>query len=199
MAEMENTVVEAENAENTEKTEKTGKEKLRDGIKELLSWIFIFAAAFLTAYIVTRYIIIKAEVPTGSMENTIMTDDRIIGNRLAYTFSEPERGDIIMFYNPEDESEIYVKRVIGIPGDTVYISGGVVYINDEPYEEDYIKEITEGEWGPYKVPAESYFVMGDNRNGSWDSRRWATTNYVKAEKIIAKTLFRYSPSLKWLK
>ena len=107
-------------------------------IKELLSWAFTFLAAILMALFIKTFIIINATVPTGSMENTIVPGDDIIGFRLAYTFSEPERGDIIIFKNPNNLKEKYVKRVIGLPGDTVVIEDSKVYINgaetplDEP-------------------------------------------------------------------
>ena len=118
--------------------------------------------------------------------------DRLFGFRLAYKFSEPERGDVIIFKFPDDESQNYVKRVIGLPNDVVQIKDGRVYVNgdelDEPYIRDYI--FNDGETYTYIVPEDSYFMLGDNRNNSKDSRFWVNT-YVKKEKIIAKVIFRY--------
>ena len=138
----------------------------------------------------------NARVPTGSMENTIMPGDNILGFRLAYINEEPERGDVIFFYFPDDETQKYVKRIIGLPGEKITISGGSIFINDSatPLEEDYLKE----EWtvgtGPFEfeVPEDCYFVLGDNRNSSQDARYWANP-YVADEKIIGKAMFTYFP------
>ena len=99
-------------------------------ISEIFSYIKIFAIAIIIAYITTHFIIINAQVPTGSMKNTIMEGDRLIGFRLSYKFSKPERGDIVIFKYPDDETQTYVKRVIGTPGDIVQIANGKVYINN---------------------------------------------------------------------
>lgn len=117
-------------------------EKENSFLRELLSWVFPFVAAIVVAFFIKNYLIINANVPTGSMENTIIPGDRLIGNRLAYLSSGPERGDIIIFYYPDNEEETYVKRVIGLPGDTVRIENAQVFINEEetPLEEPYLKE-----------------------------------------------------------
>lgn len=152
--------------------------------------IFIFAAVF--ALIFTNFIVINAEVPSGSMRDTIWEGDRLFGFRLAYKFSEPKRGDVVIFKFPDDETQNYVKRVIGLPNDIVQIKGGRVYINgdelDEPYIKDYIFD--DGETYTYIVPEGCYFMLGDNRNNSKDSRFWVNT-YVKKEKIVAKVIIRY--------
>lgn len=161
--------------------------------KELLEWVKIIVSAALIAFVLNTFIIANSEVPSGSMENTIMTGDRVIGSRLAYLFDEPERGDIVIFRFPDNEKIYYVKRVIGLPGETVDIIDGQVYINDEPLDEPYLREPMVPE-APmhFEVPEDSYFMMGDNRNYSLDARRWENT-YVKREKLIAKVLFRYFP------
>ncbi|MBQ9119789.1 MAG: signal peptidase I [Lachnospiraceae bacterium] len=166
-------------------------------IKEVFSWIMVVAVAFALAFIVTHFVIIKAEVPTGSMKDTIQIDDRLIGFRLAYLFSDPERGDIVIFEFPDNEEEIYIKRVIGLPGETVEIVDGLLYIDDKLYAEDYVREKVVGSFGPYKVPEDCYFMMGDNRNHSWDSRYWENT-FVKKEKILGKAWLRYAPSFEVL-
>lgn len=170
-------------------------------MKEILSWVFVLVAAFALAYFITNYVIVKAVVPTGSMENTIMVDDKVVGNRIAYLFSNPKRGDIIIFKFPDDETENYVKRIIGLPGEKVEIIDGKIYINDseEPLEEPYLKETPSAEdFGPYEVPEGCYFVLGDNRNWSKDARYWVNT-YVAKDKIIGKVWFRYSPSIALIK
>jgi signal peptidase I len=147
-----------------------------------------------------NFVIINANVPTGSMENTIIPGDNVLGYRLAYLEEAPERGDVIFFYFPDDESKKYVKRIIGLPGEKVVISNAKIYINDSeiPLEEPYLKE----EWtvgiGPYEfyVPDGCYFVLGDNRNGSVDAREWQNP-YVAKEKIIGKAIFTYYPFDRW--
>lgn len=172
--------------------------KRKSIMKEIVSWLMVIAAAFVMAFVITHYVIIKAEIPTGSMQDTIQIDDRIIGLRLAYLFSEPKRGDIVIFKFPDNEEENYIKRVIGLPGETVEIIDGVVYINNIALEEDYTKEGTVGSFGPYIVPVDSYFTMGDNRQHSWDSRYW-TNSFVHKDKILGKAWLRYVPSLQFIK
>ena len=162
-------------------------------LSEILSYVKIIIAAFIIAFIFTQYIIVNAQVPTGSMKNTIMEGDRLIGFRLSYIFSKPERGDIIIFKYPDDETQNFVKRVIGVPGDVVQIIHGTVYVNGEELDEPYLKEpMDDNETEEtYVVPEGHYFVMGDNRNDSLDSRYWKTSIYVSEKKILAKVIFRY--------
>ena len=171
-------------------------ENLKKQIKEILAWVVTIALAIVAARIINNYVIIKAEVPTGSMEHTIEVDDCILGYQLAYVFSKPERGDIVIFPYPDEPETTYVKRIIGLPGETVEIKDGAVYIDGNPIEEPYLKEEMQGAYGPYEVPEGCYFMLGDNRNSSADSRRWKNT-YLKEEDIMAKVLFRYSPSFQW--
>jgi signal peptidase I len=163
---------------------------------EVFSWLLTFAVAIAVALLLKNYVIINANVPTGSMENTIMPGDDLFGFRLSYLLSEPERGDIVIFKFPDDESQKFIKRIIGLPGEKVVIEDGKIYINDSevPLEETYLKE----EWvvatGPYEfnVPEDCYFVMGDNRNDSNDARFWDNT-YVTSKEIIGKAEFVYYP------
>ena len=159
---------------------------------EVLSLVKIVVIAVVSALVFTNFIIINAEVPSGSMRDTIWEGDRLFGFRLAYKFSEPKRGDIIIFKFPDDETQNYVKRVIGLPNDIVQIKNGRVYINGEELDEPYIKDyiLDDGETYTYIVPEDSYFMLGDNRNNSKDSRYWVNT-FVKKEKIVAKVVVRY--------
>ncbi len=168
--------------------------KLHSNLRELISWILTVVVAVVLALVLNWYVLINAEIPSGSMENTIMTDDKIIGFRLSYLFSDPDRGDIVIFRNPDNESENYVKRVIGLPGETVRIDNGCIYIDGVLLEEDYLKEDWTLATGPYlfEVPEESYLVLGDNRNNSYDARYWNHT-YVEKDKILGKALFCYWP------
>ena len=181
--------------ERLDQSTKSGKEsEKRSSVKEILSWILYFVAAILAALFIKNCLIINMHVPTGSMENTIMTGDRVIGNRFAYSFSDPQRFDIIIFRYPDDESQLFIKRIIGLPGETVEIRDGKIYLNgsDEPLEDVQTKETMVGSFGPYTVPENSYFVMGDNRNDSKDSRYWTNT-FVTKDEILGKAIFRYWP------
>lgn len=187
----------------TPKNEHNEEEKLQKpkfNLKEeIISWIQILVTAALIAFVLNRFIIANSRVPSASMENTIMTHDRVIGSRLSYHFSDPERGDIVIFYFPDDVTEktYYVKRIIGLPGDIIDIKDGHVFLNgsEEPLEEPYLKDDMETpEELHFEVPEDCYFMMGDNRNFSSDARFWDNT-YVKREKIVAKVLFRYFPSI----
>lgn len=164
---------------------------------EILSYVWVVALAAILAFLIDKFVIINAKIPSSSMESTINIGDRIIGFRLAYLFSEPDRGDIIIFKWPDDETQTFIKRVIGLPGETVTISDGKVYIDGQPLEEDYLKEDMKGDYGPYVVPEDSYFVLGDNRNNSKDSRKWDNT-FVTSDKILAKALFIYYPDIEKL-
>ncbi len=167
--------------------------------QELIGWLMVIVIAVAVAFLVSHFLIANTYVPSSSMEETIMTDDRIIGLRTAYWFSEPERGDVIIFKYPDDETQTFIKRVIGLPGETVTIVDGLVFINDsrDALVEPYVKGTPSGSYGPYEVPEDCYFVLGDNREISKDSRYWKNT-YVSRDKIMAKAFLRYYPSFKLL-
>lgn len=176
--------------------EKNKKDKVKS---EVISWIKTIAIALILVVIVQNFIIINAEVPTESMVNTIQPGDKLITFRLSYLFSEPKRGDVIVFKYPDNEKEKFTKRVIGLPGEKVEIKDGKVYINDSknPLKEPYVNGIPTGNYGPYNVPEGSYFVMGDNREKSLDSRFWQNT-FVKKKKILGEIKFRYHPNFEWI-
>ena len=162
--------------------------------KELLSWVRFFASIIIVVFVLNFGILVNAYVPSGSMMETIQPGDRLFGSRLVYKFSEPERFDIVVFRFPDNENEILIKRIIGLPGETVTITDGKVYINGDPspLDDSFIKEPMNGSFGPFEVPEGCYFMLGDNRNGSADSRFWQNP-YVSKEKIIGKAYFRYWP------
>ncbi len=172
-------------------------EKKTSAKSEIFSWIKVIVSAIIIALFVDFVIIANAVVPTGSMESTIPAGSRIMGLRLYYNFKDPERGDIVIFKYPDDEKVDYLKRIIGLPGETVEIASGKVYIDGELLDEPYLDEEPTGDFGPYQVPEDSYFMLGDNRAVSKDSRYWTNT-YVRRDKIIAKAFFMYWPKLKWL-
>ena len=161
---------------------------------ELFHWILTLAIAVIIALCVNRFVLVNAEIPSGSMENTIMTGDRVFGNRLAYIFGEPKRFDIIIFRYPDDEKQLFIKRIIGLPGETVEIHDGQIFIDGSktPLKDVTTKEFMQGSFGPYTVPDNCYFVMGDNRNNSKDSRYWKHT-FVTDDEIVGKAFLRYWP------
>lgn len=183
----------------------TKKETEKSTGREIISWVVVLALAFLLGNGINNYVLMKAVIPSGSMENTLQVDDKVFGLRLAYLFSEPERGDVVMFDYPDDESLLYVKRIIGMPGETIEIIDGKVYIWEDStgesktlLEEPYLKEEPTGSYGPYTVPEGCYFMLGDNRNNSFDSRRWEN-KFVEKEKIQCKAWLRYKPDFGFIK
>ncbi len=189
------------------KDKKSKKKEETSAVREIFSWIFTIAIAVVAAMVIKNYVIINANIPSGSMEHTIDIGDDIFGFRLAYTFSAPKRGDIVIFNAPSGDGEKYIKRVIGLPGETVTIENAQVYIDGEPLDEPYLESNQEGEdaWnvnaGPYefKVPENSYLMLGDNRNGSSDARYWIdhpseySSPYISKDDILAKAILRYYP------
>ncbi|SHF02080.1 signal peptidase I . Serine peptidase. MEROPS family S26A [Caldanaerobius fijiensis DSM 17918] len=161
-------------------------------IKEVLSWVWTIFLAFLIAAFIRTYIFELVDVPTGSMLDTIQLNDKFIVNKFIYRFEPIKRGDIVVFKYPDNPSVNYVKRVIGVGGDVIDIKDGKLYINGELKYEPYIREPMVGNFGPYKVPKDHFFVMGDNRNDSSDSRYWVH-KYVSREAIIGKVVFRILP------
>ena len=171
-----------------------------DWKKEIKSFVFTLLITMSVVLVLKNFVIINANVPTGSMENTIMPGDNILGFRLAYLTEDPKRGDVIFFPFPDNEEQKYVKRIIGLPGETVTIIEGKIYINDstEPLDEPYLKEEWTKGTGPYvfEIPEDSYLCLGDNRNRSADAREW-NNPYVTRDKIIGKAIFTYFPIEHW--
>ena len=215
---MENTVINGED-ENTAggQTGDSGTpvDKKKQIIREILSWVEIIVVAFLLSLFVTKVILINATVPSGSMENLIMPGDRLFGFRLAYAFSDPERFDVVIFRYPVDETENYIKRVIGLPGEHVEIDKGKIYIDgsDTPLEENYLPEKWKYDNDGYvfDVPERCYLCLGDNRNISLDARFWAEEafeaglapsvaeawdyTFVKDTQILGKAVIKYWPGV----
>lgn len=177
--------------------------KKKSFFREAIDFLIPIVIAIVIAIVIKQFVLANAIVPTGSMLNTIQLEDRIIANRLAYNNDDPERFDIVLFYYPDDESQVYVKRVIGLPGETVQIVDGIVYVTKPDgetveLEDDFVTtEEPLGDFGPYVVPENSYFMLGDNRNHSKDSRYWVNP-FVSKDKIIGKVLFKYYPNFEKL-
>ena len=163
--------------ENEEKNQEEQQQQPAQSVwKEIWDYAKIILVVFVIAFLLGHFVYINARVPSGSMEQTIMTGDRVFGNRLAYKNKEPERFDIVIFKYPDDPSQLFVKRVIGLPGETVNIVDGKVYINDseEPLDDSFCPETPEGSFGPYTVPEIAIYVRGQSYH-SMDSRYWTNT------------------------
>lgn len=173
----------------------------KNGIaREIVGWVKSFAIAIIFAFVISNTVVVNAKVISSSMESTVMTDSRVMGSRLTYMIGEPERFDIILFDFPDDESpRPFLKRIIGLPNETVEIKNGKVYINDSgvPLDDSFVNETPRGNFGPFHIPDNSYFVMGDNRNNSWDSKNW-THPFVAKDKILGKVYIEYFPKPKLL-
>ena len=166
--------------------------------KELFEYIKLIVIVVIAMVALQKFVLINALIPSASMENNVMTGDRIFGNRLAYINSEPKRFDVVIFKFPDNESKYFIKRVIGLPGETVDVIDGKVYINGSkaPLDDTFCKEPPNGKKdGHFEVPEGCYFMLGDNRNVSKDSRSWKNP-YVAKEKILGKAWFRYWPITK---
>ncbi len=181
--------------ENEEKSQKDQKTKEQSIWKEIWDYAKIILIVFVIAYLLGHFVYINARIPSGSMEQTIMTGDRVFGNRLAYKTKDPERFDIVIFEYPDDPSQLFVKRVIGLPGETIQIHDGKVYINGSVLEDDVSEDdiLTAGLAAVELTLGENeYFVLGDNRNNSEDSR-FAEVKKVKKKYIEGKLWFRVAP------
>lgn len=136
-------------------------------------------------------------IPSESMVPTLKINDKLIVDKLSYHFTNPQRGDIVVF-SPTDEikkenpnlKDAFIKRIIGLPGDKVEVKGERVYINDRPLQEKYIEDQPHYQFGAVVVPPDSYLVLGDNRNNSYDSHYWG---FVPRDHIIGRAIVRFWP------
>ena len=154
--------------------------------------------ALFIALLIRTFIVQAFRIPSGSMIPTLLVGDHILVNKLVYRFGDPKRLDVVVFKFPLDPKKDYIKRVIGLPGDKVEIINKVVYINGKPLKEPYVQHtdphiIPRGvqprdNYGPVVVPKGHYFVMGDNRDSSYDSRYWG---FVARKAFIGKALIIY--------
>lgn len=165
-------------------------------VKEVFSWMIEILLAIVLAFTFVYFIGLRTSVVGQSMSPTLVSGDEILVNRFVYKVTDPKRGDIIVFLpNGNEKSHYYVKRVIGVPGDTVLIQNGAVYINGEVYKEEVeTAAIEEAGLASEEITLDSdeYFVLGDNRNNSEDSR-YANIGNIKKDYIIGKAWFRVAP------
>ena len=181
------------NNENTENTSSSESEvKTANILKEAVPYLltFVFTILFFKLVVTLNY------VPTGSMEPTITTKSVVVSWRIPYLINNPvpNRGDVVTFYEQAENPRILIKRVIGLPGDTIAFKSGKVYLNGEELDEPYLmtQNSTSSIVHEFNVPEGHIFVMGDNREHSNDSR-FTTNHYVPLRNVIAKELFHFKP------
>jgi signal peptidase I len=174
----------AESAPEQTRWRRAGREVVA-GLQTLLS-----AAVYATLIVTFGFQV--ARVDGQSMSPTLEDHDRLIVNKLVYEIGDPRPGDIVMLYYPVNPDKMFVKRVIAQESDTVRIVDGKVYVNDLPLHDDYVPEDyrSHDDWGPTVVPQGYYFVMGDHRNNSSDSRNWGP---VPKKYIVGKVKVRWWP------
>lgn len=170
-------------------------------------WVESIIVAFILAMVIRAFIVQAFKIPTGSMRMTLIEGDLILVNKFIYgakvpftgwrlpALRDPKRGDVIVFIYPEDKKKDFIKRLVGLPGETVEIKGGSIYINDKPASETIFNQIyyfNKGEFGNQKivVPKDSYFVLGDNSASSKDSRYWG---FVPKKDVLGQAMFIYWP------
>lgn len=159
---------------------------------DLRAWVRDVVISVVIAAIVIVFLYQPVKVEGTSMMPWLTDQERIFVNKFVYRFGEIHRGDIVVFWFPLDPSKSYIKRVIGLPGDTVEVVDGTVYVNGQPIEEDYVPEQYRDRMSyPTKtVEPDHYYVLGDHRNASNDSRTWGT---VERKRIYGKAVFVYWP------
>jgi signal peptidase I len=161
-------------------------------------FIIIFVVSVTIAVLIRLFCVAPYKVTDQEMESAVVKGDFILINKFAYLVRPPRQGDVIVFEYPEDPDKVFIKRVVGTPGDEVEIKDKKVYVNGRSYEDPHEVHLEEDliprehnprdNFGPVKVPADSCFVMGDNRDRSWDSRFWGS---VKNSKIKGLAFIKY--------
>ena len=178
----------------------TGEIKMKNILKEILSISIYLLLVFCAAYLIVTYVGQRPQVSGSSMETTLSDGDHLIVDKISYRFHDPERYDIIVFPFQYDTDTYYIKRIIGMPGETVQIDeSGNIYIDGEILEESYGREIIQNPGraaDPILLGEDEYFVMGDNRNNSSDSRDPSVGN-IHRNDIIGRAFIRIWPSSKF--
>ena len=161
-------------------------------VEELIAWLKTLASAAVYATLIVTFGFQVARVEGHSMAPTLADQDRLIVNKLAYRIGEPHISDIVMLYYPNDPDKSFVKRVMAEEGDQVRIVDGKVYRNDILQDDSFVPPDyrSHDDWGPQVIPEGYYFVMGDHRNNSSDSRHWG---FVPKKYIIGKVQLRWWP------
>ena len=171
---------------------KKKKEKKKTVGQEILSLLCYLGIVLILTFLIVNFVGVRTEVLGTSMQPTLMNRDQLIVEKVSYYFNDPQRYDIIVFPYPEEPSKHYIKRIIGLPGETVQIIDGYVYINGELLDEHYgnaVMNYAGVAEEPIVLGDDEYFVLGDNRNNSEDSR-YANIGNVKEDYIIGRAWYR---------
>jgi len=144
------------------------------------------------ALVLRTFVVQSYWIPSGSMIPTLQIRDRVMAAKFWYRFSEPQRGQIVVFKFPDDPKKDFVKRIIGLPGETVEIRNGAVYVNGENLNEPYVRNHDSMSMEPTIVPEKHYFMLGDNRPNSWDGRFW-DHRFVSRDELRGPAFFRFWP------
>ena len=165
--------------------------RTRTGKSAFLELFESVAIAIILAVLIRLFIFQPFYIPSGSMEPNLQIGDRIIVSKLTYRFSEPQRGDVIVFKFPLDPSRDFVKRAVALGGETVAISDSTLFIDGQPVPEHYLPpDLRFGDFGPREIPQDHYLMLGDNRNSSDDSRMWGA---LQEDYIVGKAVVIYWP------
>ncbi|HZT29047.1 MAG TPA: signal peptidase I [Bryobacteraceae bacterium] len=166
----------------------------RAGLLHTVAWVRDLALSVVLAVVLIVFIYQPVKVEGTSMMPSLTDQERIFINKFAYRWGleSIQRGDMVVFWFPRDTSKSYIKRVVGLPGDTVEIRDGDVYVNGKVLEEDYVPSQYRDHQtlAPVTVPANAFYVLGDHRSSSNDSRAWGT---VERKYIYGKAVFVYWP------
>ncbi|WP_010530370.1 signal peptidase I [Lentibacillus jeotgali] len=169
-----------------------GESQKKNGLGE---WVKLILFALLIAFFLRSFVLVTSVVEGESMEPALEDGEVVLFNKFTYLFNDAERGDIVIINRPRKS---YVKRIIGLPGETISSTNQALYINGEKYEQSFIPEAFRddtGNSGPIKVPEDSYFVMGDNRKLSKDSRNGL--GLIREDNISGKSEFTILPVNEW--
>jgi signal peptidase I len=156
---------------------------------ETLETLILAAILFVSINLISA----RIRVDGDSMVPTLISGEYVVVNRLSYRLGSPQRGDIIVFHFPRNPQEEYIKRIIGLPGDVIEVMNGAVNINGQPLNENYLNVET-NYTGRWEVPADQFFVLGDNRNNSSDSHDWGM---VPMDYVVGKAIIVYWPPPNW--
>ena len=164
-------------------------------VKELFGWIVFIVVVVAASYLIVTFVGQRTEVSGSSMETTLSSGDQLIVDKISYRFRGPKRYDIVVFPYRYEESTYYIKRIIGLPGETVQIVDGMVYINGSPLNEHYGNEVIEDPGSaaePITLGDDEYFVLGDNRNNSQDSRA-SNVGLIHRDELLGRAWVRIWP------
>ncbi len=189
---MTDTRYEEETGEEATLSRRDKNKKKKSSLREMVE---VIVTALVLAFLIKTFVVGNFWIPSESMVPTIEVNDKVIVTNFSYWFEGPKRGDVIVFRYPLDTKKDYIKRCIGLPGETVEFRDSKLYVNGQLVEEPYLPEgLVFEDYGPIEVPEGQYFMCGDNRNHSSDSRVWG---FVEKRLIIGKAQVIYWPFDRW--